>query len=304
MEEEEEALATQELTRRRRRLAAAAEGGVRKCSAGGVHLAALQPLSARDACRSSPVAPAADAPNTPGRDAARGGIRRGIRRGIQRRRRGRADVRSAAACGDDGWGALEPFFRIFPERTRRRGPRGPLRSKKEIGQDHRTRVDRATTPTERRRGGRTARARVPPGAISRRRPPPPPPPRPPGRTDGSDGTAAGPLNVNRSETRPPRPTRGAPNKAGVLSPGPPGYPASGATTGESWTGRRRADAALDARFQRPWVGDGDEAPKRKSLRPPGPDTAAANRADEGKDDGARESLLPRRRPRRHTPRGS
>ncbi len=259
--EEEEALATQE-TDATTAAGGGGRRGVRNARSGSVHLAALQPLSP-GTMSLVPVAPAAaDAPITPGRDADASDVASDVDAD--------ADVDAltsalAAACGDDGWGALEPFF---PDLSGEDAARGASGSASERG--NLARIIAASTGDDADGSGGEATNRAghdfARGDLA---------------TALAAAAAAAPAGTHRWERwyggGPERQSfgdslaasiAGAPNGAGVLSPGPLRLPGVGRDDERAVDGPSESDAALDARF-RAMVGD---------VGNPDENPAATNRA--------------------------
>ena len=253
-EEEEEALATQETD-----ATTAAGGGagvvvvggggrrgVRNARSGSVHLAALLPLSPGTMSLVAVEYP--DAPNTPGRDDVASDVASDVEYD--------ADVDAltsalAAACGDDGWGALEPFF---PDLSAEDAARGASASASELG--NLARIIASSTGDDADGSGGEATNRAGRDAA---------------RGDLAAALAAAaraaPAGTHRWERwyggGPERKSfgdslaasiAGAPNGAGVLSPGPLRLPGVGCDDERAVDGPSESDAALDARF-RAMVGD-------------------------------------------------
>ena len=246
--EEEEALATQETDATTAAGGGGGRRGVRNARSGSVHLAALQPLSP-GTMSLVPVAPAAaDAPITPGRDADASDVASDVDTD--------ADVDAltsalAAACGDDGWGALEPFF---PDLSGEDAARGASGSASERG--NLARIIAASTGDDADGSGGEATNRAghdfARGDLA---------------TALAAAAAAAPAGTHRWERwyggGPERKSFGdslaasiaeAPNGAGVLSPGPLRLPGVGCDDERAVDGPSESDAALDARF-RAMVGD-------------------------------------------------
>ena len=246
--EEEEALATQETDATTAAGGGGGRRGVRNARSGSVHLAALQPLSP-GTMSLVPAAPAAGTgPITPGPG------RRRVRRGIRRVTDADVDALTsalAAACGDDGWGALEPFF---PDLSGEDAARGASGSASERG--NLARIIAASTGDDADGSGGEATNRAghdfARGDLA---------------TALAAAAAAAPAGTHRWERwyggGPERKSfgdslaasiAGAPNGAGVLSPGPLRLPGVGCDDERAVDGPSESDAALDARF-RAMVGD-------------------------------------------------
>ena len=273
-EEEEEALATQETDATTAAGGGGGRRGVRNARPGSVHLAALQPLSP-GTMSLVPVAPAADAPNTPGRDAdaaASDDVASDVAYND-------ADVDAltsalAAACGDDGWGALEPFFPdLSGEDAAARGASGSASEQKgnlariiahaSTGDD----ADGSGGEATNRAGRNSARgdfaAALAAAAAA-----------PAGTHRWERWYGGGPVERKSFGDSLAASIAGAPNGAGVLSPGPLRLPGVGCDDERVVDGPSESDAALDARF-RAMVGDGGNPDENPAA---GTGTAATNRA--------------------------